>query len=213
MPVVVTKDIVAGVIAIPHGWGHKGTGGWRVANSAGGANVNRLMSSAPEDLESLAGMARLTGVPVRVEPVIGDATEVSRAAESYGPHWALRSASTRRPRGRLAEPLGNFAHQRPREPLTGGAEGVSLLGSMCIGSTSGRQPAPLLPCAYFACVVEEYCILRYCWTLRWLPPAHPHLYLTLWSTPESLTAQDLNRACSRTGQVVSRCETTHKRGD
>ena len=33
---------------------------------AGGANVNQLMSSAPEDLEKLAGMARLTGVPVRV---------------------------------------------------------------------------------------------------------------------------------------------------
>jgi anaerobic selenocysteine-containing dehydrogenase len=68
LPVVVTKDIVAGVVAVPHGWGHKGTAGWRVANGAGGANVNRLMSSAPEDIERLAGMARLTGVPVRVEP-------------------------------------------------------------------------------------------------------------------------------------------------
>ena len=67
--VSVTKDIVSGVIAVPHGWGHKGTGGWRVANRAGGANVNRLTSSAPEDLEALAGMARLTGVPVRVERV------------------------------------------------------------------------------------------------------------------------------------------------
>jgi anaerobic selenocysteine-containing dehydrogenase len=67
LPVVVTKDIVAGVVAVPHGWGHKGTGGWRVANEAGGANVNQLMSSAPQDLEKLAGMARLTGVPVRVE--------------------------------------------------------------------------------------------------------------------------------------------------
>jgi anaerobic selenocysteine-containing dehydrogenase len=66
LPVMVTKDIVAGVVAVPHGWGHKGTGGWRIANDAGGANVNRLMSSAPEDLERLAGMARLTGVPVRV---------------------------------------------------------------------------------------------------------------------------------------------------
>ena len=27
--------------------GHKGTGGWRLANSAGGANVNQLMSSDP----------------------------------------------------------------------------------------------------------------------------------------------------------------------
>ena len=68
LPVMVTKDIVAGVVAVPHGWGHRGTGGWRIANDAGGANVNRLMSSAPEDLERLAGMARLTGVPVRVEP-------------------------------------------------------------------------------------------------------------------------------------------------
>jgi anaerobic selenocysteine-containing dehydrogenase len=69
LPVLVTKDIVAGVVAVPHGWGHKGTAGWRVANGAGGANVNRLMSSAPEDIERLAGMARLTGVPIRVEPL------------------------------------------------------------------------------------------------------------------------------------------------
>src|SRR6185437_13832201 len=67
VPVTTTKDLVAGVVAIPHGWGHKGTGGWQLANGAGGANVNQLMSSAPEDLEKLAGMARLTGVPVRVE--------------------------------------------------------------------------------------------------------------------------------------------------
>jgi anaerobic selenocysteine-containing dehydrogenase len=69
LPVIVTKDIVTGVVAVPHGWGHKGTGGWRRANDAGGANVNQLTSSAPEDIEKLAGMAHLTGVPVRVEPV------------------------------------------------------------------------------------------------------------------------------------------------
>jgi anaerobic selenocysteine-containing dehydrogenase len=40
--VTTTKDLVPGVIAVPHGWGHKGTGTWRVANRAGGANVNRL---------------------------------------------------------------------------------------------------------------------------------------------------------------------------
>jgi anaerobic selenocysteine-containing dehydrogenase len=68
LPVIVTKDIVAGVVAVPHGWGHKGTGGWRTANDAGGANVNHLMSSDPADIEKLAGMAHLTGVPVRVEP-------------------------------------------------------------------------------------------------------------------------------------------------
>ncbi len=45
--------------------GHKGTGGWQVANDASGANVNRPMSRTREDLEKLAGMAWLTGVPAR----------------------------------------------------------------------------------------------------------------------------------------------------
>ncbi|KHO27462.1 formate dehydrogenase [Mycolicibacterium setense] len=62
-----TDDIVRGTVAIPHGWGHKGSGGWRIANQAGGANVNQLMSSDPGDVEALAGMSWLTGVPVQVE--------------------------------------------------------------------------------------------------------------------------------------------------
>lgn len=62
-----TEDIVRGTVAIPHGWGHKGSGGWRIANQAGGANVNQLMSSDPADIEALAGMSWLTGVPVQVE--------------------------------------------------------------------------------------------------------------------------------------------------
>jgi anaerobic selenocysteine-containing dehydrogenase len=69
LPVELTRDIMAGVVAIPHGWGHRGTGNLRVANRAGGANVNELMSSDPDDIERLAGMARLTGVAVRVERV------------------------------------------------------------------------------------------------------------------------------------------------
>ena len=66
LPVALTADIVPGTIAVPHGWGHKGTGGWQLANSAGGANVNQLMSSDPNDVEALAGMSWLTGVPVEV---------------------------------------------------------------------------------------------------------------------------------------------------
>lgn len=69
LPAALTAEIMPGVVAVPHGWGHSGSGGWSVANAAGGASVNALMSSAPEDLERLAGMARLTGVPVRIEPV------------------------------------------------------------------------------------------------------------------------------------------------
>ncbi len=68
VPVTLTQDIMPGTVAVPHGWGHRGTGGWRIANRAGGANVNQLMSSEPEDVEALAGMSWLTGIPVEVEP-------------------------------------------------------------------------------------------------------------------------------------------------
>ena len=61
--------MMPGVIAIPHGWGHRSGGGWRTADGAGGANVNVLASSAAEDLERLVGMAVLNGIPVRLEPV------------------------------------------------------------------------------------------------------------------------------------------------
>ncbi|MGE2834939.1 molybdopterin-containing oxidoreductase family protein [Mycobacterium sp. SMC-4] len=67
--VTLSKDIMAGVIALPHGWGHNGTGGWQLANKAGGPNVNQLTSSEPDDVEALSGMAWLSGVPVRVSPV------------------------------------------------------------------------------------------------------------------------------------------------
>ena len=62
-----TDEVMRGVVALPHGWGHRG--GWRVANAAGGVNSNVLASAAPEDLEPLAGMAHLNGIPVRLEAV------------------------------------------------------------------------------------------------------------------------------------------------
>jgi formate dehydrogenase len=69
LPARVTDEVKPGTIAVPHGWGHRG--GWRRANAAGGANVNLLTSSDPADLERLAGMAHLNGVPVRLQPVGG----------------------------------------------------------------------------------------------------------------------------------------------
>jgi anaerobic selenocysteine-containing dehydrogenase len=69
LPAKVTDEIGRGTIAVPHGWGHVSRSGWRQAVQAGGANVNLLASSKPDDLERLAGMARLNGIPVRVEPV------------------------------------------------------------------------------------------------------------------------------------------------
>ncbi len=62
-----TDEMTPGAVAVPHGWGHRG--GWKVANSLGGVNVNVLASNAPEHLEPLAGMAWLTGVPIRLEAV------------------------------------------------------------------------------------------------------------------------------------------------
>ena len=67
VPVSVTDEMLAGVVALPHGWGHRG--GWKVANAAGGVNINVLASADAGDLEPLAGMAFLNGIPVRVEPV------------------------------------------------------------------------------------------------------------------------------------------------
>jgi anaerobic selenocysteine-containing dehydrogenase len=67
LPARVTDEVKQGTIAVPHGWGHRG--GWRLAAAAGGANVNLLSSSDPDDLERLAGMAFLNGIPVRLERV------------------------------------------------------------------------------------------------------------------------------------------------
>jgi formate dehydrogenase len=68
IPIELSEDVAPGTIAVPHGWGHRGAG-WQTANAAGGANVNELTSSAPDDLEQLSGMAHLNGVPVRLEKV------------------------------------------------------------------------------------------------------------------------------------------------
>jgi anaerobic selenocysteine-containing dehydrogenase len=66
VPVKVTDEMTPGTVALPHGWGHRG--GWQLANEHAGANVNLLTSSDPDDLERLAGMAHLNGVPVRCGP-------------------------------------------------------------------------------------------------------------------------------------------------
>ena len=67
VPVKVTDEMTPGTVALPHGWGHRG--GWRLANEHAGANVNLLAGSSPDDLERLAGMAHLNGIPVRVSPL------------------------------------------------------------------------------------------------------------------------------------------------
>ncbi len=78
VPVKVTDEMTEGTVALPHGWGHRG--GWKVANDAGGVNSNLLASSAAEDLEPLAGMAFLNGIPVRMDPVAGAQRPAEEAA-------------------------------------------------------------------------------------------------------------------------------------
>lgn len=64
-----TDEVRRGTIAVPHGWGH--AAGWSTANAAGGANSNELASARVEDVEHLAGMSLLNGIPVAIEPVGG----------------------------------------------------------------------------------------------------------------------------------------------
>ena len=59
-----TDEVEPETIAYPHGWGH--AGGWALANGLGGAQINELSSDDPADVEPLAGMSRLNGVPVRL---------------------------------------------------------------------------------------------------------------------------------------------------
>jgi len=83
LPALVTDEVGRGTVAVPHGWGH--SGGWRLANEAGGANVNRLSSSDPADLERLAGMAHLNGIPVRIERIAAGRAEAQSAETLAAP--------------------------------------------------------------------------------------------------------------------------------
>ncbi|MBF4163196.1 molybdopterin-containing oxidoreductase family protein [Nocardioides acrostichi] len=60
-----TDEVRPGTIAVPHGWGHDA--GWTRANGAGGANSNLLASADLDDVEFLAGMTLLNGIPVAIE--------------------------------------------------------------------------------------------------------------------------------------------------
>jgi len=63
----VTDEMVTVTIAMPHGWGHRGS--WRRANAAGGATSNLLSS----EVEAASGSSVLNGIPVRIKRVAGGA--------------------------------------------------------------------------------------------------------------------------------------------
>lgn len=75
LPVELCRDLMPGTVAVPHGWGHQRATGLSVAARTRGVNVNLLAADGPERLDPVSGMARLTGLPVRVRPAAGPKDE------------------------------------------------------------------------------------------------------------------------------------------
>lgn len=71
LPLRVHDDLMPGVVALPHGWGHQHARGMTVASRTRGVNVNLLAADGPSALERESGMAHLTGIPVDVRPAAG----------------------------------------------------------------------------------------------------------------------------------------------
>ena len=72
LPVRVDDDLMPGVVAATHGWGHAEASGMRVASERPGVNVNRLLPSGPGSYDPLSNMAFMTGIPVEVRRVDAD---------------------------------------------------------------------------------------------------------------------------------------------
>jgi len=70
LPVKFLKDLMPGTVALPHGWGHQHSE-LKIASKTKGVNVNLLAADGPENLESVSGMAQLTGIPVKIKPATG----------------------------------------------------------------------------------------------------------------------------------------------
>ncbi len=82
IPIRVLDDLMPGVCAMPHGWGHQHATGLAVASRTTGVNVNLLAASGPDAIDPASGMSHLTGIPVDVTPAAGplDATSWSGIA-------------------------------------------------------------------------------------------------------------------------------------
>ncbi len=63
-----TKDVMPGVVSIPHGWGH-GLPGTKLAIAAQKPGVNSNRLAGAELMDPVSGNAVLNGVPVGVEPL------------------------------------------------------------------------------------------------------------------------------------------------
>lgn len=67
-PVEVTDRVMAGVVSLPHGWGHDADGA-RLSVAAEHAGVNSNLLADTELFDPVSGTAVLNGIPVEVSPV------------------------------------------------------------------------------------------------------------------------------------------------
>jgi anaerobic selenocysteine-containing dehydrogenase len=64
LPAIITDELIPGVVAVNHGWGHQG--GWHRAVAAGGTTINALIPDNPEQVDQASGNAFVNGVPVAI---------------------------------------------------------------------------------------------------------------------------------------------------
>lgn len=62
-----TDEVMPGVVCMPHGWGHEGSGVARARDLAG-PNLNAVLPGGAEHMEPSSGQATMTGHRVRVVP-------------------------------------------------------------------------------------------------------------------------------------------------
>jgi len=60
--VEICDDVRPETVSYPHGWGHEG--GWQRANSTSGENVNLLLKTGTDGLETASGISLIDGIAV-----------------------------------------------------------------------------------------------------------------------------------------------------
>jgi anaerobic selenocysteine-containing dehydrogenase len=65
-PVRLTEELLPGVVAMTHGFGHVGVTGMSTASASPGVNCNALLPTGPDSWEPLSNQAHMTGIPVEV---------------------------------------------------------------------------------------------------------------------------------------------------
>lgn len=66
LPMRLCPELMPGVVAVPHGWGHQDSGQQTAARSQG-VNVNLLARSGVDAVDRISGMSQLTAIQVAIE--------------------------------------------------------------------------------------------------------------------------------------------------